>query len=60
MSFLKSVLSKELLGKFRTVFHADSKNLLAQNVCSRTDPFEVSLSRKQLEETQHIFKHKVN
>ncbi|KAF2899881.1 hypothetical protein ILUMI_06307 [Ignelater luminosus] len=56
---MNTVLSKELLGKFRTAFQGDSKNLLAQNVCSRTDPFEVSLSRKHLEETQHIFKYKI-
>ncbi|KAJ8957929.1 hypothetical protein NQ318_001926 [Aromia moschata] len=35
------------------------KNILAQNVCSRVDPFEVCLSRKTLEETQHIFNHKI-
>lgn len=33
--------------------------MLAQNVCSSNDPFEVALSRKKLEETQFVFNHKV-
>jgi len=53
-------LSKENFQKMKTAFYADEKNLLAQNVCSRIDPFDVCLSRKQLEETQHVFNHKVD
>lgn len=33
--------------------------MLAQNVCSRVDPFEVALSRRALENTQHVFTYKV-
>lgn len=52
-------LKKETLDKFREDFYANAKNVLAQNVCSRYDPFDVCLSRKTLEETQHVFNHKV-
>ncbi|VEN64045.1 unnamed protein product [Callosobruchus maculatus] len=52
------ILNKELVDKFKKSFYADEKNLLAQNVCSRTDIFDVCLSRKTLEETQHVYNHK--
>lgn len=55
----KNALSKDLIQKLRSNFFEDKKNVLAQNVCSRSDPFDVCLSRKQLEETQHVFNHKV-
>lgn len=53
-------LHKDILEQFRSDFYKDEKNILSQNVCSRGDPFEICLSRKMLEETQHIFSHKVN
>ncbi|XP_018326653.1 bleomycin hydrolase [Agrilus planipennis] len=56
---MESSLNKELLEKFKKAFYVDEKNILSQNVCSRQDPFEVSLSRKKLEETQNIFNHKI-
>lgn len=52
-------LSMETLEKFREAFYADPKNVLAQNVCSKMDPYEASVNRKTLEETHHIFTHKV-
>lgn len=52
-------MSPETLKKWRNEFYKCEKNILAQNVCSRTDPFEVCLSRKALESTQHIFTYKV-
>ncbi|XP_046385632.1 bleomycin hydrolase isoform X2 [Ischnura elegans] len=54
-----SPLSPETLQKFRSSFYSDHKNILAQNVCTRVDPLEACLSRKHLEETQHVFTHKV-
>ncbi|XP_067015155.2 bleomycin hydrolase isoform X2 [Anabrus simplex] len=57
--FLTAALSPETLQKFRNSFYADPKNILAQNVCTRVDPLEVCLSRRHLEETQHVFTHKV-
>ncbi|XP_022213966.1 bleomycin hydrolase isoform X2 [Drosophila obscura] len=54
-----SVVTSELLGKWRKNFYSHPKNLLAQNVCSRVDPFDVCLSRKVLEATNHVFNFKV-
>jgi bleomycin hydrolase len=56
---LTAALGPETLQKFRNDFYADSKNILAQNICTRVDPLDVCLSRKHLEETQHVFTHKV-
>lgn len=54
-----TALTKEILDKYRSTFYQDSKNILAQNVCSRIDPFDVCLVRKQVEQPLHIFQHKV-
>ncbi|XP_056646080.1 bleomycin hydrolase [Diorhabda carinulata] len=56
---VQGALDEETLSKFRKEFYAEQKNLLAQNVCTKTDPFEVALKRKTLEETQHVFNHKI-
>ncbi|XP_060533576.1 bleomycin hydrolase [Cylas formicarius] len=53
------ILTKEVLENFKKAFVADNKNILAQNVCSRVDPFEACLSRKRIEETQHVFNIKI-
>lgn len=53
------MLTRETVTEFRNIFYANNKNVLAQNVCSRNDPFEVALSRKKIEETQYVFNHKV-
>jgi len=52
-------LNPEILQKLRNNFYDDPKNVLAQNVCTRIDPFDVCLSRKHIAETQHAFTHKV-
>lgn len=52
-------LTEDTFKKWRTDFFKCEKNVLAQNICSRTDPFEVALSRKVLENTQHVFTYKV-
>ncbi|XP_072381809.1 bleomycin hydrolase [Diabrotica undecimpunctata] len=56
---VQGFLDEEILGNFRKEFYADQKNLLAQNVCSKIDPFEAALRRKTLEETHHVFNHKI-
>lgn len=55
-----SAITQDKLDKWRQNFYDEPKNLLAQNVCSRFDPFEVCLSRKCLETTNHVFTHKVS
>lgn len=52
-------ITNDKLNKWRKDFYSEPKNILAQNVCSRVDPFEVCLSRKSLEQTNHVFNHKV-
>lgn len=54
-----SVITNDLLAQWRKNFYSEPKNLLAQNVCSRVDPFDVCLSRKALETTNHVFNYKV-
>ncbi|KRF94065.1 bleomycin hydrolase isoform X1 [Drosophila mojavensis] len=55
----QSAITPDLLSKWRENFYSEPKNLLAQNVCSRVDPFDVCLSRKTLETTNHVFNYKV-
>lgn len=52
-------LTKEILSQLRTKFYSEPRNLQAQNVCSRVDPLEACISRKCIETTNHIFKHKI-
>jgi bleomycin hydrolase len=53
------VLSKDILSQLRSKFYSDPRNIQAQNVCVRVDPFEACLSRKTVETTNHVFQHKV-
>ncbi|XP_037937785.1 bleomycin hydrolase-like isoform X2 [Teleopsis dalmanni] len=55
----QSVITPQKLDKWRKDFYEEPKNILAQNVCSRVDPFDVCLSRKKLEQTNHVFNYKV-
>ncbi|XP_066261301.1 bleomycin hydrolase isoform X2 [Euwallacea similis] len=59
MSSKSGVLTKEVFDKFKKAFLAEDKNLLAQNVCTKQDPFELALSRKVVENTQHVFNTKI-
>ncbi|XP_055547023.1 bleomycin hydrolase [Wyeomyia smithii] len=52
-------LSEEFFQKCRTDFYECPKNVLAQNVCTRIDPFEACMSRRALENTQHVFTYKI-
>ncbi|KAL1502792.1 hypothetical protein ABEB36_007888 [Hypothenemus hampei] len=58
-TMFKGVLSKEVLEKFKKSFFDDEKNLLAQNVCTKQDPFESAQSRKIVENTLHVFNTKI-
>ncbi|XP_059607585.1 bleomycin hydrolase isoform X2 [Phlebotomus argentipes] len=49
----------ETCAGWRDEFFKCPKNVLAQNICSRHDPFDVSLSRRALEDINHVFTHKV-
>ncbi|XP_020715250.1 bleomycin hydrolase isoform X1 [Ceratitis capitata] len=54
-----NAITQQKLDKWRKDFYSEPKNILAQNVCSRVDPFDVCLSRKSLENTNHVFTYKV-
>lgn len=56
---VSTLITADQIEKWREGFYSEPKNVLAQNVCSRVDPFEVCLSRKALEQTNHVFTHKV-
>lgn len=55
-----NAITPQKLDKWRKDFYSEPKNILAQNVCSRVDPFDVCLSRKSLENTNHVFTYKVS
>lgn len=52
-------LTQEVLSKLREEFFSSDKNRLALNVCSRSDPLEACLQRSCLENTVHVYNHKV-
>ncbi|XP_012286411.1 bleomycin hydrolase isoform X2 [Orussus abietinus] len=54
------ILTPEVLNEFRTKFYADSRNVLAQNVCTKNDPLEACISRKVLETSYHAFNYKID
>ncbi|XP_072934236.1 bleomycin hydrolase isoform X2 [Epargyreus clarus] len=55
----KKPLSKECLDKLRENYYADPKNELAQNACTRFDPFEVAISRRKTNTALHVYNIKV-
>lgn len=59
MENFAGTLSTGILNEFRDKFYNNERNIQAQNVCVRSDPLESCLSRKNLEQTNHIFQHKV-
>lgn len=52
-------ISLEAIKKLKDEFYADPKNELAQNACTRTDPFEVAISRKRTDAALHVYNIKV-
>jgi len=53
--FKFSELTAEVLEEFSEDFYSDPKNVFAQNVATRFNPFEASLSRKTIENVHHVF-----
>ncbi|XP_055382237.1 bleomycin hydrolase isoform X2 [Condylostylus longicornis] len=56
---VSTVITPEKSKEWREAFYSEPKNVLAQNVCSRFDPFDVCLSRKNLQCVNHVFQYKV-
>lgn len=57
--YFSAVINANNVLKFRDAFYSDSKNVLAQNACSRISPTEVSTSRTRVQESHHYYTHKV-
>lgn len=53
-------ITLEKLNSWTADFKACPKNVLAQNVCTKIDPFEACLSRERLQVTNHVFEFKVD
>jgi hypothetical protein len=49
----------DVLTKLKADFTSDTKNLLAQNVCSKYDTLELCLSRQAVQGNHHIYNCKV-
>lgn len=52
-------MTNDFFEECKQKFYECPKNRLAQNACSRVDPFEVAISRQTIENTQHVFTYKV-
>ncbi|KAL4713633.1 hypothetical protein ACJJTC_002980 [Scirpophaga incertulas] len=52
-------ISPETIQKLKIDYYSDPKNLLAQNVCTRIDPFEVVISRTRTDSVHHVFNIKL-
>ncbi|XP_026475135.1 bleomycin hydrolase [Ctenocephalides felis] len=55
----QGTIAAETIRKLRKIFNSDLKNILAQNACSRFDPFEICMKRSSLQNVQHVYKYKV-
>ncbi|CAG9791283.1 unnamed protein product [Diatraea saccharalis] len=53
-------ISLETISKLKDDFYGDPKNELAQNVCTRIDPFEAAISRKRTDAALHVYNIKVD
>ncbi|CAG9559019.1 unnamed protein product [Danaus chrysippus] len=52
-------LTLETLDKLKNDFYGCPKNELAQNVCTRFDPFEVAISRRKTDRSLHVYNVKI-
>ncbi|XP_008554962.1 bleomycin hydrolase [Microplitis demolitor] len=57
---IPGILTSKILDEFHKNFNEDKKNILAQNVCTKNDPLECCISRSNIEQTNHVFQHKVS
>lgn len=52
-------LTLDTLAGLHNDFYSDPKNELAQNACTRFDPFEVAISRKRADCSLHVYNIKI-
>lgn len=53
-------LTLEILDKFNKDFYSEPKNILAQNVCTRFDPYEVCINRRTADISLHVYNIKID
>ncbi|XP_043268429.1 bleomycin hydrolase [Venturia canescens] len=54
------VLTAEAIAQMREKFYADERNIQAQNVVTKTDPFEACISRRKMQESHYVFEKKID
>ncbi|XP_060845140.1 bleomycin hydrolase-like [Rhopalosiphum padi] len=57
-----NVVTNELLSKFNDAFFSNPSNILAQNICTVYDPFEIALSRNRIQDqivSDHYFSTRI-
>ncbi|XP_052738811.1 bleomycin hydrolase [Bicyclus anynana] len=52
-------LQLDRLNKLKEEYYSDTKNELAQNACTRFDPFEVAISKKRTDTCLHVYNIKI-
>lgn len=52
-------MTVEAIAQMREKFYADERNIQAQNVVTKTDPFEACISRRKMQETHYVFSNKI-
>ncbi|KAJ6634862.1 Bleomycin hydrolase [Pseudolycoriella hygida] len=52
-------IQNDVIEQWKRNFYKDPKNLLAQNVCVKNDPFELSISKAYSHKVHHVFTHKI-
>ena len=53
-------MSKEETDKYKQEFYSNDINKFAQNIVSKTDPLEACLNRLAIDNSNHVFNHKVD
>lgn len=43
-------MTQNLLAKLEQMFYSNPSNVLAQNICTQYDPFQIALSRQRLQD----------
>ena len=52
-------VSDKVLAKLKSDFTSEKKNILAQNVCKKYNPFDVCLGQRAVQGNHHVYNVKV-
>ncbi|KAL5278305.1 BLMH family protein [Megaselia abdita] len=56
---ISAPISEQQLSAWKDEFYKCPKNIVAQNVCTKMDPFDACMSRRSLESINHVFQTQV-